>query len=194
MDHFEFRPQRYWRRGNCSDVGGGYSPGDQGKATTGRTALLSQIALNDMYHEALNAAVKLVVKADLEAVTKADFAIHPDLDKAFSDYARWTTAYDEKQNVAAVGGAPEYRMHYHTQLYWRWRAAVSPDAKFKALASYQASNPQDQVDLRKPSKTGAVTCKPRARLRSPCETTYRPRPARYPAPREATPVSCRRTC
>lgn len=133
--------------GAHSDVGGGYSPGDQGKATSGRSALLSQIALNDMYHEALNAAVKLVVKAELDAETRADFAIHPELDKAFSDYARWTTAYDEKQNVAAVGGAPENRMHYHTQLYWRWRAAVSPDAKFKALASYQASNPQDQVDL-----------------------------------------------
>lgn len=133
--------------GAHSDVGGGYSPGDQGKATSGRAALLSQIALNDMYHEALNAAMKVKTKAELPAVIRADFSVHPDLDKAFSDYARWTTAFDEKQNVAAVGGAPENRMRYHTQLYWRWRAAVSADDKFTALSSYKASSRQDQIDL-----------------------------------------------
>ena len=133
--------------GAHSDVGGGYGPGEQGKATSGRTALLSQIALNDMYHEALNAAVKMMPKTELPAVTKADFAVHPDLDKAFSDYARWTTEYDEKQSVAVVGGAPENRMQYHTQLYWRWRAAVSPDNKFTSLNSYKASTRQEQTDL-----------------------------------------------
>jgi Uncharacterized alpha/beta hydrolase domain (DUF2235) len=133
--------------GAHSDVGGGYSPGDQGKARAGRNALLAQIPLNDMYHEALNAAVKVVPKQDLEAVVRADFAIDPLLDKAFSAYAAWTTQYDEKQDVAAAGGAPENRMRYHTQLYWRWRANVSPDGKFKALSSYVNAPTQDKTDL-----------------------------------------------
>ena len=133
--------------GAHSDVGGGYSPGEQGKATAGRAALLAQIPLNDMFHEALNAAVKVFTKEGMEPVTRADFNIDASLDKAFSAYAAWTTTYDEKQNVAAAGGAPENRMQYHTQLYWRWRAAVSPDTKFSSLKSYAASGGQDRVDL-----------------------------------------------
>jgi Uncharacterized alpha/beta hydrolase domain (DUF2235) len=139
--------KEYVYPGAHSDVGGGYSPGDQGKATSGRSALLAQIPLNDMYHEALNAAVKVRTKPELPAVVQADFAIDPSLDKAFSDYAAWTTLYNEKQNVAESGGAPENRMHYHTQLYWRWRAHVSPDGTFKALSSYTNAGGQDKTDL-----------------------------------------------
>jgi len=139
--------REYVYPGAHSDVGGGYSPGEQGKATVGRNALLSQIPLNDMYHEALNAGVKVVPKEQLEPVVLADFSIDPTLDKSFSAYAAWTSQYDEKQNVAAGGDAPENRMHYHTRLYWRWRAHVSPDAKFKALSSYSNASAQDKTDL-----------------------------------------------
>jgi Uncharacterized alpha/beta hydrolase domain (DUF2235) len=133
--------------GAHSDVGGGYSPGEQGKAVSGRSALQSQIPLNDMYFEALNVGVKLRTKSELPGEVKADFLIDLALDKSFSTYANWTTKYDEKQNIAAVGGAPENHMHYHTQLYWRWRASVSADSKFKALNSYSNSNGQDKTDL-----------------------------------------------
>jgi len=139
--------REYVYPGAHSDVGGGYSPGDQGKASTGRTALLAQIALNDMYHEALNAAVKLVIKAEMEPAVMNDFRVDPALDRAFMDYASWTIEYDVKQNVATVGGAPEDRMHYHTRLYWRWRAHVSADRTFKALSSYANASAQDRVDL-----------------------------------------------
>lgn len=133
--------------GAHSDIGGGYSPGDQGKATAGRPALLAQISLNDMYHHAVNAAVKLRAKDELAPVIRADFQVDPALNQAFSDYASWTEQYDEKQDVASVSGAPEDRMRYHTRLYWRWRAHVSADSTFTALSSYANSAAQDRVDL-----------------------------------------------
>lgn len=139
--------REYVYPGAHSDIGGGYCPGDQGKATAGRTALLAQITLNDMYHEALNAAVKLVIKAELEPAVMNDFRVDQALDRAFMEYASWTIQYDAKQNVASVGGAPEDRMRYHTRLYWRWRAHVSADNIFKALSSYSNASAQDRIDL-----------------------------------------------
>ncbi|RLU10728.1 Rhs element Vgr protein [Pseudomonas prosekii] len=44
-----------------SDVGGGYSPNDQGKATAGSDHVLSQIALQHMYAEAFMAGAPLLV-------------------------------------------------------------------------------------------------------------------------------------
>jgi uncharacterized protein (DUF2235 family) len=133
--------------GAHSDVGGGYGPGEQGKAMGGRSSLLAQIPLNDMFHEALNAGMKLLPKSEMEAGSQADFLIDPALDKAFSDYAKWTDKYDEKENIAAKGEAPNNRMRYHTQLYWRWRASVSADNKFAALSSYSNAKPQHKTDL-----------------------------------------------
>ncbi|WP_226478242.1 DUF2235 domain-containing protein [Pseudomonas sp. MWU16-30323] len=44
-----------------SDVGGGYPPGDQGKARGGSSELLSQIVLHDLYAEAFAAGAPLMV-------------------------------------------------------------------------------------------------------------------------------------
>lgn len=44
-----------------SDVGGGYSPGDQGKASSGTSHLISQIALHHLYAEAFMAGAPLQV-------------------------------------------------------------------------------------------------------------------------------------
>jgi hypothetical protein len=38
-------------------------------------------------------------------------------------------------------------MHYHTQLYWQWRASVSADNKFASLNCYKNSSGQDRIDL-----------------------------------------------
>jgi hypothetical protein len=133
--------------GAHSDVGGGYSPGEQGKSTAGRPSLLAQIPLNDMYHEALNAGVKLMPKDKMAAEVRADFAVDPALDKAFSAYAQWTQKYDERQNIAAATSGPEDRLQYHTHLYWRWRASVSADQRFAALSSYRNASGQDRTDL-----------------------------------------------
>ncbi len=132
--------------GAHSDLGGGYPPKSQGKGIEGRTALLSQIPLMDMYFEALAAGVRLDSKSEMQGETQADFAVAPTLDKAFSNYAAWTTE-EEKQNVANGGEPVQNRMRYHMELYWRWRASKGDEATFKAMASYEASNKQDRQDL-----------------------------------------------
>ncbi|MEC3767393.1 phospholipase effector Tle1 domain-containing protein [Cupriavidus sp. SS-3] len=133
--------------GAHSDLGGGYGPGDQGKSVSGRSALLSQIALNDMYFEARNAGVKLLPKDKMLPEARVDFDIAPELDNAFNAYCDWTR-FVEKESVSAGNGPPcENRMQYHMQLYWRWRAQVSPDSKFKGLSSYRNSSAQDKTDL-----------------------------------------------
>ena len=48
-----------------SDLGGGYPPGDQGKANgDGDSLLLSQIALNEMYAAAFESGAPLKVPED----------------------------------------------------------------------------------------------------------------------------------
>lgn len=133
--------------GAHSDVGGGYSPGDQGKSVGARSKLLSQIPLNDMYQEALNAGVELFRMDQMRPAIRADFAIDPELDRAFSAYVRWTAA-EEKDDLA---GRPTEvlsgRMQSHMQLYWRWRASIRGDEAFRALRSYQSATAQDRMDL-----------------------------------------------
>ena len=138
--------REYAYPGCHSDVGGGYKPGSQGKATGGRASLLSQVALVDMLWEAVNAGVKVPRLEDMPAQSRADFKIAPALDQAFSAYCDWTS-YEEKENIAASGKGPvEDRLKYHTRCYWRWRARVS-GSDVKALASYRAAPEQDRVDL-----------------------------------------------
>jgi uncharacterized protein (DUF2235 family) len=132
--------------GAHSDLGGGYPAKSQGKGMNGRTSLLSQIPLMDMYFEALAAGVRLDIKDEMLPAAKADFNVDPALDKAFSDYAAWTKA-QEKQNVANGGEPVQNRMRYHMELYWRWRASKADDASFKAMSSYVGSEEQDQQDL-----------------------------------------------
>lgn len=132
--------------GAHSDLGGGYPAKSQGKGMNGRTALLSQIPLMDMYFEALAAGVRLRDKSEMDAIVERDFKVDPDLDKAFSDYAAWTKA-QEKQNVANGGEPVQNRMRYHMELYWRWRASKADEASFKAMSSYVNSKEQDRQDL-----------------------------------------------
>jgi len=132
--------------GAHSDVGGGYSPGDQGKASTGRGALLSQIPLNDMHFSALNAGAALQKLAEMPGAVKRDFAIDPALNTAFDEYANWT-AFDDKADLAAKGPRAENRLQDHMHLYWRWRASLPDDKSFRSLKSYTMSGAQDKVDL-----------------------------------------------
>lgn len=145
--HYPPNTKEFVYPGAHSDVGGGYAPGAQGKATGGRSELLSQIPLLDMYVEARNAGVKLLGLNEMRPEVQADFVVAPTLDKAFSDYSAWTGRM-EKQDVAVSNGPPiQNRMQYHTQLYWRWRAHISSDAAFKALSSYTHASTQDKTDL-----------------------------------------------
>lgn len=135
--------------GAHSDLGGGYSPRDQGKALEGRSSLLSQIPLNDMHFEAMNAGAELLRKEDLEARVQSDFMVIPELDAAFSAYTGWTTSVQEKaEDVASQAKADvDNRMQYHMQLYWRWRASKKTDDLFREMSSYRNASAQDRQDL-----------------------------------------------
>lgn len=160
--------------GAHSDIGGGYTPRSQGKSRGGRSQLLSQIALNDMHFEALNAGVELERKAGMEPRTKKDFEVDAKLDAAFSAYTRWTRQVQEKKEDVAAKAKPHVdgRLQYHMQQYWRWRASKVDDARFKAMASYSNANVQDRHDLweaegdwRRDVSLARAAMRPRERIR-----------------------------
>ncbi|MBN6151543.1 DUF2235 domain-containing protein [Xanthomonas sp. AmX2] len=134
--------------GAHSDIGGGYSPNDQGKARGGRASLMSQIPLNDMYFEAANGGVKLRPLDALQAEVRQDYIVDPSLEKAFSAYLQWTPANEKSENLSgSKRGVMENRMEQQMRRYWRWRASKRTEAQFRAMSSWQHSNAQDRVDL-----------------------------------------------
>jgi len=101
-----------------SDVGGGYAPGEQGKAFSGAgiddSAKLSQIALCHMYREALAAGVPLNLSASrLSKETKAAFSVDKDLIGAFNGYVAATASIKAPRTVALM------QAHYASYLRWR---------------------------------------------------------------------------
>ncbi|ABB11103.1 T6SS phospholipase effector Tle1-like catalytic domain-containing protein [Burkholderia lata] len=79
-----------------SDVGGGYPVGDQGKSRAGEGSKLSQIALHNMYIEALKAGVPLLTGNDknpLPKVVGQDFRISSAVVHAFND---WLSTVNQK--------------------------------------------------------------------------------------------------
>ena len=108
--------------------------------------MMSQVPLNDMHFEALNAGSAVLRLNEMPGRIQKDFAIDSKLNSAFNEYAQWTT-FDDKSDLAAKGERAENRLQDHMHLYWRWRANVSPDSTFKSLQSYVGSKAQDQVDL-----------------------------------------------
>ncbi|WP_238319581.1 T6SS phospholipase effector Tle1-like catalytic domain-containing protein, partial [Xanthomonas maliensis] len=137
------RSKEYVYPGAHSDIGGGYSPGDQGKARGGRSSLMSQIPLNDMYFEASNNGVKLRPFDEMVEQTKDDYKIDPSLEKAFAAYLEWSPPNEKGENLSGTKrGVMENRMEQQMQRYWRWRASRTEVAKFQAMQSYQHANTQ----------------------------------------------------
>lgn len=122
------------------DVGGGYSPGDQGKAKGRRSLLASQVPLVKMYLEARRSGVPMLTLDELlksgQQRTVDDLHIDENLALRFQEYARWSSI--RSSTVEKV-------MSEHMRLYWRWRLQAGP--KFKELTSYSAANAQDREDL-----------------------------------------------
>lgn len=111
-----------------SDVGGGYAPGEQGKAFTGEgtkahasdSAKLSQIPLHDMYIEALKAGVPLTLEDDMTDIARSDFALSPSLIQTFNDWLKTTPSISTLEQAMQFGMAQ--------MLSWRTlRAAVGTD-------------------------------------------------------------------
>lgn len=93
-----------------SDVGGGYGPGEQGKGCDERgngmdERKLSQIALHDMYIEALRYGVPLM-KADalLKSVDLSeDFNLHADTIAAFNAWLKTTSPISRVEDAMSFG-------------------------------------------------------------------------------------------
>lgn len=140
-----------------SDIGGGYAPGDQGKGRAGRSDMLSQIPLSDMYFESVNGGVKLLPLNELPANINSDFKIEPTLQSAFSAYLQWTPTNEKGENVSgSKRGHMEGRMQTQMQHYWRWRGKYTSDAALKTLKSWSAASAQDKADLEEGNKDWQV--------------------------------------
>src|SRR5579863_5100809 len=92
-----------------SDVGGGYAPGDQGKARNGDSSKLSQIPLHDMYIAALKRGVplltidKLATRPQAAAAFNEDFALHPATIAAFNAWRRTVREIGSVEDATQFG-------------------------------------------------------------------------------------------
>ncbi|WP_052172256.1 T6SS phospholipase effector Tle1-like catalytic domain-containing protein, partial [Xanthomonas maliensis] len=114
-----------------SDVGGGYEPGEQGKAFIGDSiddsAKLSQIALCHMYREALAAGVPLNLSASRLAQRSKDaFKVDKGLIDAFNGYVAATAGIKAGNSIALI------QAHY--ALYLRWRRLRLDDSTPEGMA------------------------------------------------------------
>ena len=130
--------------GMHSDVGGGYCPGDQGKAmpSWGLSPHLSQIPLIDMHFAALKAGVPLLTLGEIskDIDLAPSFAVDSKLVKAFNGWREHNGI--GKGNVKAVTKA-------HTNQYLAWRGLMHASAE-RALVNqpfYKRANATDKIDL-----------------------------------------------
>ncbi|EDT39032.1 conserved hypothetical protein [Burkholderia ambifaria MEX-5] len=78
-----------------SDVGGGYAFNEEGKSRDGDGSKLSQIALHNMYIEALRAGVPLLTGSAFSRIGRLvnDFSLHSSVVRAFND---WLSTVNQK--------------------------------------------------------------------------------------------------
>ncbi|MGY6242658.1 T6SS phospholipase effector Tle1-like catalytic domain-containing protein (plasmid) [Burkholderia ambifaria] len=78
-----------------SDVGGGYGFNEEGKSREGDGSKLSQIALHNMYIEALKGGVPLLIGSEFSRIGGLlnDFSLHPSVARAFND---WLSTVNQK--------------------------------------------------------------------------------------------------
>src|SRR5579863_5429027 len=88
-----------------SDVGGGYAPGDQGKARNGDSSKLSQIPLHDMYIIALKRGVPLYTEKDISKNTDLlrDFTVDPSTIAAFNSWRRTVCEIGSVEDATRFG-------------------------------------------------------------------------------------------
>jgi Uncharacterized alpha/beta hydrolase domain (DUF2235) len=105
--------------GMHSDVGGGYLPGEQGKAMPewGDTPHLSQIPLLDMHFASLKGGVPMMTMGQIAADAALSKAFSTDK-KLLDAYNRWLSSHGVRP-----GDAVEYTQA-HARHYIRWRGAL----------------------------------------------------------------------
>ena len=130
-----------------SDVGGGYWPGEQGKAmrTWGDSPQLSQIPLIDMHFAAIKAGVPML--------TINEIAADSGIAKSFSTDTAMLTAYNRWLVGNGVGkGDIGEVTQAHARHYIRWRGSLHAPNQHGVLGleSYKrAQEEKDRSDLRR---------------------------------------------
>ena len=119
-----------------SDVGGGYAPGEGGKARGGQSAMLSQIPLAYMYKEACIEGVPFKMYDEFDAAVKEDFAISRELATAWEAYC---DALKMQQAEFANG------LRNHMSLYYYWRASRLEN--LEKTVFFKSAKKQAQQDL-----------------------------------------------
>lgn len=119
-----------------SDVGGGYGPGESGKAMRAQSELLSQIPLAYMYKEAFIEGVPFLDFDALESSVKEDFSISAALAVAWEAY---TSA------LKVNGDDHGDRFRTHMSLYYRWRKLRLYN--LEKCDFYKAASKQAQQDM-----------------------------------------------
>jgi hypothetical protein len=128
----EGKMQEMYFPGVHSDVGGGYAPGDQGRARAGQASLLSQIPLLHMLKTARLAGVPFLAFNAMEVRDQQDMLVDSSLAEAWDAYC------------AALNGHG-HLLKKHMELYYRWRAARL--TTLESTQSYLAASPQDRQDM-----------------------------------------------
>lgn len=137
--------------GMHSDVGGGYWPGEQGKAMPdwGASPHLSQIPLIDMHFAAIKGGVPMRTIEEIRA--------SPSLSKSFATDPQLLGTYNNwLANQGIKGGDIRAFTEAHTRHYIRWRAALLMTGKgdgvagldFFKRATLAADKTKDQTDMR----------------------------------------------
>jgi uncharacterized protein (DUF2235 family) len=106
--------------GMHSDVGGGYPPGDQGKAMGGEGELMSQLPLHHMYREALAAGAPLQVPIDMANGSKEWRVMHTETHDAFKLSPTLTARFNAWQSNAKPGPLEDV-VERETALITGWR-------------------------------------------------------------------------
>lgn len=131
--------------GMHSDVGGGYKPGEQGKAMPdwGDSPHLSQIPLLDMHHHVLRGGVPIKTADEIrqEEGLAESFAVSEKTRTAFN---AWLTGHGQ-----VTSGTAERITESHAQQYQRYRGLrLNGAAAVETSAFFARANGADQALLR----------------------------------------------
>lgn len=129
--------------GMHSDVGGGYSPGSQGKDGADGSTKLAQIPLIDMHYEALKAGVTIRTLEELKPLgaLATHFSCNPQL---IRDYNAWLTGH----GLAGGPHAGQIRAHCQQYVLWKGKRLWEGESSVVNQPFFQRSDSEDQYDLR----------------------------------------------
>lgn len=138
----------YLYPGMHSDVGGGYPPGDQGKALKGGAHLLSQIPLQHMYAEAFKAGAPLQVPQDV--LNQNQLAQWPwlqmDLEtfEAFNVSEALATRFNTWRDYCAHGPLEDV-MAAQAELITGWRINRYANERLRRTSGYRHYKKKDMT-------------------------------------------------